>query len=94
MTTLFAKALLASALLLSGSFANAEESRAPRSVEARTVKVKLGGVLSLKLRQGDTPSLVLFGDKDELAKVTVTQAGDTLIIDTSERHWSFSGKDR
>ena len=95
MTTLFAKALLASALLLSGSFSYADESvRTVRKVEARTSKVQLGGVLSLTLRQGDTPSLVLSGDKEELAKVTVTQSGDTLIIDTSERHWSFKGKDR
>lgn len=95
MTTLFAKALMASALLLSGSFAYADEPvRAVRSVEARTPKVQLGGVLSLKVRQGDTPALVLFGDRDEVAKLTVTQSGDTLIIDTRERHWSFLGKDR
>ncbi|PWF55197.1 GIN domain-containing protein [Massilia glaciei] len=53
-----------------------------RAVDARAIKVKLGGVINLRMKQGHAPSLVLYGDKETLAKVSVSQQGDTLQIDT------------
>jgi hypothetical protein len=59
-----------------------------RSVDARVVRVKLGGVIDLTVRQGATPSLVLTGDKRDLEKVTTVQDGDTLRIDM-DSHFHF-----
>jgi hypothetical protein len=52
-----------------------------RAVDARTVKVYLDGVIDLKLKQGPA-SLVVYGDKRYVQKITVTQKGETLRIGT------------
>jgi len=56
-----------------------------RTVDARAVKVVLDGIVSLQLKQGSTPSLVVSGDKRYVPKVTVVQNGDTLRIGTDLR---------
>lgn len=61
-----------------------------RTVDARAVKVVLDGIISLKLKQGDTPSLVVSGDKRYVPKITVVQSGDTLRIGTDLRGVSIS----
>lgn len=52
-----------------------------RAVDGRTVKVYLDGVIDLKLKQGPA-SLVVYGDKRYVQKITVTQKGETLRIGT------------
>lgn len=56
-----------------------------RPVDARAVRVKLDGVIDLKLRQGPVPHLVITGDKRWLEKTTVVQHGDTINIGTEMR---------
>ncbi len=91
MNKLFGMAMIAAALsaTAAGALANERVSQ-QRGIDARVAKVKLGGVINLTIKQGATPSLVLTGDKEHLAKVKVTQSGDTLNIDTEDgRGWSF-----
>ncbi|MCG2583223.1 head GIN domain-containing protein [Massilia sp. TS11] len=59
-----------------------------RPIDARVVRVKLDGPVDLKLRQGDTPSLVISGERKYVEKTTTTQHGDTLNIDM-ESHTNF-----
>jgi hypothetical protein len=56
--------------------------RENRPVDARVSKIHLGGVIRLNVRQGPTASLVVSGDRRYVAKITTTQRGDTLSIDT------------
>lgn len=65
--------------------ASEENGTETRVVDARVVRVKLDGVIDLKLRQGPVPLLVITGDTRYLAKTTTIQSGDTLNIDT-ENH--------
>ncbi len=53
-----------------------------RNIDARVVRVKLDGIVDLKLKQGAVASLVISGDKRLVAKTTTEQHGDTLQIDT------------
>lgn len=53
-----------------------------RAIDARVVRVKLDGVIDLKLIQGATPSLRLVADKRYMGKITAVQTGDTLHLDT------------
>ena len=53
-----------------------------RSIDARVVRVKLDGIIDLKLRQGPTAALVISGEKRWIGKTTTVQNGDTLQIDT------------
>ncbi|MFB9244906.1 DUF2807 domain-containing protein [Massilia antarctica] len=86
MNRLFAGALVAAALATSSGAASADEQVSEqRSVDARVLKIALGGVINLDVKQGATPSLILYGDKRDLAEVAVTQQGDTLRIGTT-RH--------
>lgn len=55
------------------------------AIDARVVRVKLDGVIDLKLKQGAVPSLVITGDKRWLLKTSTRQDGDTLNIDTEMR---------
>jgi hypothetical protein len=76
--------LLALAL---GVFALASASADQPASETRTInadisRVVLGGVATLQLRQGPTPALVVYADKDSLKQLTTIQHGDTLRIDT------------
>jgi hypothetical protein len=61
-------------------------------VFARTTRLKLGGVMSLRIKQGATPSFTLTGDKQRLAMITVSQSGDTLIVDTKKGNWNFGSE--
>lgn len=56
-----------------------------RAIDARVVRVKLDGVIDLKLRRGDTPALNITTDKRYVNKVTAVQTGDTLYLDTESR---------
>ena len=62
----------------------AEEGSETRvvAIDARVVRVKLDGVIDIKLRQGDTPSLRITGDKRDMDKLTSSQTGDTLYLGT------------
>ena len=90
-----AKAALAASLTLAAGSALAEERISQqRAIDARVAKVKLGGVINLHIKQGATPALILIGDKEQVARITVTQSGDTLHIDTEgNRGWNF-GKNK
>ncbi len=57
-----------------------------RPIDARVVRVKLDGVIDLKLRQGAVAQLVLTGERKFLLKTTTVQSGDTLTIDTDDRN--------
>ncbi|MFL6676365.1 MAG: head GIN domain-containing protein [Massilia sp.] len=93
MNKLLGTALLATTLSVAAHNAVAAEMASEnRTVDARVTKVKLGGVVDLRIKQGATPSLVVWGDRDDLAKVSTTQNGDTLQIDT-ERHRFHWGRD-
>lgn len=57
------------------------------TVDVRVVRVKLDGVMDLKLVQGDTPSLTIYTERsDGAAKVNASQAGDTLHLETEGRN--------
>lgn len=64
--------LFAAVCALFGRAQAADEPTEKRVIplDARVVRVKLDGVLDLKLRQGDTPSLTLYADKRTMEKVT------------------------
>ena len=82
MNKLIKSALLATTLAVGAHAAVADDLvRENRTVDANVVKVRLGGVIRLNLRQGPTPSLVVSGDRRYVGKVTTTQRGDTLVID-------------
>ncbi|HEU4851211.1 MAG TPA: DUF2807 domain-containing protein [Telluria sp.] len=61
-----------------------------RPVDARTVRVKVEGLVSLKVRQGDVARLVITGDPRYVAKTVAVQKGDSINIDTEQKdgHWS------
>lgn len=56
-----------------------------RAVDARVVRVKLDGMVDLRIRQGSPAVLVLRGDPRWLEKLTMVQSGDTLHIGTEMR---------
>jgi hypothetical protein len=56
-----------------------------RPIDARVVRVKLDGLVDLRIRQGATATLVLSGDPRWLEKTTTQQSGDTLNI-SNETH--------
>jgi hypothetical protein len=65
--------------------AAAETSTETRAIDARVVRVKLDGMVELRVRQGSTPNLVLTGDPRWIEKTTTLQSGDTLNIGTEGR---------
>jgi hypothetical protein len=86
MNKLLGTALMATTLSMTATAAVADEQvRETRPVDAKVTRIKLGGVVDLTVRQGATPSLIISGDRRDVAKVTTSQSGDTLQIDT-ERH--------
>jgi hypothetical protein len=81
--------------LLGTAVAAPEESGAEtRAIDARVVRVKLDGVIDLKLRQGPVAQLVISGDKRYLARTTTIQSGDTLNIDTESHNFRLGAKAR
>lgn len=63
-----------------------------RTIDARVVRVKLDGLIDLKLKQGPVAMLVLSGKKELLAKATTVQNGDTINIGTESHHFNFGGR--
>ena len=72
----------ASGAALAGTDESVTETR---PVDARVTRVKLDGVIDLKITRGHTASLVISGDPKWLAKTTTAQNGDTLVIGTEMR---------
>ncbi|UVW27578.1 DUF2807 domain-containing protein [Massilia sp. H6] len=56
-----------------------------RQVDARVVRIKVDGVVDLRIRQGAIPMLVLSGDPRLLGKTTTLQRGDTIDISSETR---------
>lgn len=96
MNKLLGTAFLATAFTMVSHAAWADEIvRENRPVDARVSKIHLGGVIRLTVRQGATPSLVVSGDRRYVSKITTTQRGDTLVIDTeNNRHVHFGNSDK
>ena len=92
MNKIFSATLLAATLAFSAHHAAADDMVSEsRPVDARAVKVNLDGIISLTVKQGPVATLTLYGEKRYLQKVTVTQIGDQLRID-SDVHGFHIGK--
>lgn len=91
----YVKAAMLAAVLGSGAQAAlaADIISESRNVDARAVKVELDGVISLKVKQGATAALTIYGEPDAVKKVIVEQSGETLHIGTSKiNNISFGNK--
>ena len=73
------------ALMTTAKAATDESVTETRTVDIRVVRVKIDGVIDLKLRQGSPAGLVLVGEKKLMSKTTTEQHGDTLNIGTETR---------
>jgi hypothetical protein len=82
----YLKAAMLAAAMSSGAHAAlaADIISESRNVDARAVKIELDGVISLKVKQGATASLTLYGEADAVKKVVVEQSGETLHIGTAK----------
>ncbi len=86
MLKLLPSILVAGALMFVADAASAAEPvREARAIDARVVKLSLGGVVNVVVKQGATPSLVLIGMPTDVARVVVQQQGNSLSIDTKRR---------
>jgi hypothetical protein len=65
--------------------AGTEEVSESRTIDARVTRVKIDGVIDLKVRMGAVPGLTLTGERKLLDKTTTVQTGDTLNIGTEMR---------
>ncbi|MYM33158.1 DUF2807 domain-containing protein [Duganella sp. FT50W] len=92
----YLKAAMLAAVLGSGAHAAqaAEVISESRSVDARAVKIELDGVISLKVKQGATASLTIYGEPDAVKKVVVEQSGETLHIGTAKMNTIHFGNKR
>jgi hypothetical protein len=72
---------------LAGSDETVSQSRA---VDARVARVKLEGLVDLKLRQGPAAMLVISGDKTLMAKASTQVEGDTITIGTEGNVMRFT----
>jgi hypothetical protein len=87
MNKLLGTAFLATAFSMAAQTAWADDIvRENRPVDAKVSKIHLGGVIRLYVRQGPTASLVVSGDRRYVTKITTTQRGDTLSIDTDSNN--------
>ncbi|MES2015355.1 MAG: DUF2807 domain-containing protein [Pseudomonadota bacterium] len=94
MNKLFGTMMTAAALTMTaGAASAAEQLSQQRAIDARVLKVNLGGVINLHIKQGATPSLMLIGDKADVARISVTQSGDTLTIDSERGGWHWGRND-
>ena len=95
MNKLLGTAFLATAFSMGTHAAWADDTvRENRPVDARVSKIHLGGVIRLNVRQGPTASLVVSGDRRYVSKITTTQRGDTLLIDTDNNNNSHFGNNK
>jgi hypothetical protein len=80
---LLGTAVLAASLATAFHSASAADmAKEARNVDANVSRVRVSGVVDLRVKQGATPSLVVWGDNGYLADVKTSQNGDTLQIDT------------
>lgn len=86
-------ALLCAALGTAAA-APVETGTETRAIDPRTVRVKLDGLVDLKLRQGPVAALVISGDKALLLRTTTDQKGDTLIIGTEGAGFKFNRRNQ
>jgi hypothetical protein len=84
MSKLFKFGLAALGLLALMRLATAAPDTASetRPLDARVVRIKIDGVVDLRVRQGSPASLVLSGDPRWIGKMTTLQSGDTVVIGT------------
>jgi hypothetical protein len=61
-----------------------------RPVDPRIVRVKLDGLIDLKLKQGAVAALVISGERVLLSRTTTDQQGDTLTIGTNHKGFKLS----
>lgn len=61
-----------------------------RPIDARVMRVKLDGVMEVRIRQGTVPSLSITADKRYIADVSTAQSGDTLHIETEIRGFKIN----
>jgi hypothetical protein len=95
MNKLLGTAFLATAFSIGTQAAWADDIvRENRPVDAKVSKIHLGGVIRLNVRQGPTPSLVVSGDRRYVSKITTTQRGDTLTIDTESNNNMHFGNNK
>ncbi|WP_426116268.1 GIN domain-containing protein [Massilia sp. PWRC2] len=71
-----------------------QQSSETRAVDARITRIKLGGVIDLRLKQGPVASLLIVGDARYVPKVVTTQRGDTLLIELERERHLHVGKDQ
>lgn len=80
--------LLCAAFLALFSRANAADDATETRVipvDARVVRVKIDGIVDVKLRQGEAPALTVYGERRHLEKLVASQSGDTLHLATEGR---------
>jgi len=53
-----------------------------RTIDATVSRIYFGGIGTLQLHQGPTPSLVVYGDSDTTNQISTVQNGDSLRIET------------
>jgi hypothetical protein len=95
MKTYLKAAMLAVALSSGAQAALADDSISEsRSVDARTVKVELDGVISIKVKQGPVAGLTIYGEPEAIKKVVVEQSGETLHIGTKKMNTINFGNKR
>ncbi len=92
MKPFFGTVMMAATLAISGA-AFAGETSQQRVIDARAVKIKLDGIITVHIKQGATPSLTIIGEQRMVEKVSVVQSGDTLSIGTSKGAWHFGNND-
>jgi len=73
-----------------GAQAQSDAATETRPIDARVVRVKLDGVVDLRIRQGSQAQLILTGDPRLLGKTSTEQRGDSLSIDTEMRGRGFN----
>ncbi|MDB5960979.1 MAG: hypothetical protein JWP59_2273 [Massilia sp.] len=88
-----ATVLAVTLLATTGNAFAQQQSSENRAIDARITKVKLGGVIDLRLKQGPVASLVIAGDARYVPKVVTTQQGDTLQIDIERERRIHFGKE-
>lgn len=89
------KAAMLAAVLGSGAHTAlaADATSENRSIDARAVNIELDGVISLKVKQGSTATLTIYGEPEALKKVVVEQSGDKLHIGTQKKNsFNFGNK--
>ena len=95
MNHFFGTVMAAAAMSLVPGYAVASEKHSEgQPIDARVVKVKLGGMINLKLKQSPEATLTISGNQREVRQVSVIQNGDTLAIDTEKTGWNFGKGDR